>query len=183
MKRPLLILLCLLLSLLAGALWALRRGEEISPRETAPLPAYPSLPRESSPLGDGPGGPRDGGLSEGPDEGPSPSLPDFSGLARGSGRPDPLLPPEGRAELSAEEEPLFSIDLPPLLREMASQLEELKEGIEDQTLESVTKGLNALPGLTASPDRARWSLRGDDVKLEVSIPAEDIRIDLDELIP
>lgn len=171
--KILLFALCLALSLLAGVLWALRgdREEPGLALPDRPLPGYPPL-SEEGPF------PKEKTAEEGP------SSVALSGMARGSGRAEPLLPPPRRGDpLGAERGNSVSLDIPPLLVELASQLDDLRKGLEGQTLEVVARGLNALPGITASPDRARWTLRGEDVKLEVSIPAEDIRIDLGQLIP
>ena len=171
--KILLFALCLALSLLAGVLWALLgdRDGVVPPPPEGPLPGYPPLSEE-------------GPFPKGNVFGGEPWSVDLSGLTRGAGRADPLRPSfHGGDPLGAERENTISLDIPPLLVEMASQLDDLRKGLEGQTLEVVARGLNALPGITASPDRARWTLRGDDVKLEVSIPAEDIRIDLGRLIP
>ncbi|MDD4365717.1 MAG: hypothetical protein PHF19_08220 [Synergistales bacterium] len=111
-------------------------------------------------------------------------MPDLSGLAVGSGKVDPLLPEMGSdaRSLLRTEKPVV-IDLPPCVHDVAAQLEGLKKEIDTQTLKAAESGLNALPGVSASPDRAGWSLGGQEVKLEISIPAEDVKIDLGELFP
>lgn len=171
------LLVLLVLSLLAGSLWALR-DREVNPAvplpAEKPLPGYPPLPEETS----------RGSLPErgGPPKTEEGLMPDLSGLARGSGNPDPLLPEAPGPSSSASEEE-WQITIPPYLRDIADQLEELKQDLEEGTLKAAKSGLEVIPGVTASPDRARWSLSGGQTRVEISIPAEDLKIDLGEILP
>lgn len=171
-------LVLLVLSLLAGSLWALRdRGE----RPTVPLPAEKPLPGYPPLSEEGPGG-KPKGREVLPVTEEKGRLPDLSGLARGLGKPDPLLPPPGSPASSAPEEE-WQITIPPYLRDVADQLDELKRDLEEGTLKAAKGGLEVIPGVTASPDRARWSLSGGEARVEISIPAEDLKIDLGGLLP
>ncbi len=169
----------LMLSLFAGSLWAVhRRGGQSfhsSPAMIDPLPVC-LPPSEKQSHQEIPA------AKEKPEE--TLLLPDLSGLAVGSGKVDPLLPEMGSdaRSLLRTEKPVV-IDLPPCVHDVAAQLEGLKKEIDTQTLKAAESGLNALPGVSASPDRAGWSLGGQEVKLEISIPAEDVKIDLGELFP
>lgn len=71
---------------------------------------------------------------------------------------------------------LSDLHLPPKIREVAGQVEDMMDAFDDATLNTVRDGLNSIPGVSADPSEAKIRVSGDRVTLKVTIPEEDLRI-------
>lgn len=74
---------------------------------------------------------------------------------------------------------LSDLHLPPKVREVAEQVEDMMDAFDDATLNTVKDGLNSIPGVSADPSEAKIRVSGDRVTLKVTIPEEDLRIGRD----
>jgi hypothetical protein len=85
----------------------------------------------------------------------------------------------GEGSSSKEEDVLSDLHLPPKVREVAEQVEDMMDAFDDATLNTVKEGLNSIPGVSADPSEAKIRVSGDRVTLKVTIPEEDLRIGRD----
>ena len=100
-----------------------------------------------------------------------------------------ILPP-AREGVSAEEKLASSIndtavrdstsfdssDIPPRIKDMAEQLIDLKNELDDSTLQTVNSALGHLPIVDVKADNAELRPSGDGIRLKVNIPVENIRM-------
>ena len=172
--RPLFVLL--ILALACGVLLAL--SLRMSPQRKSP----PVLPQEPEPSAlTAPENPHGGSGSIS-----RPQLPDMTGLAVGTGHVGVDLPSheDGVARMSQElETPAgdsrAEVSWPRTsgkVRELEEQLRDIRDDVNDATLEAVSRTLNALPFVSAEPEEAEWHVSGGRIELEIRIPAEDIKI-------
>lgn len=104
-----------------------------------------------------------------------------------------ILPPD-REGVSAEKKLASSINdtsgmdstsfdsshIPPRIKNMAEQLIDLKNELDDSTLQSVNSTLGHIPIVEVKADSAVLRPSGDGIRLTVNIPAENIRMKEDE---
>lgn len=172
------LLVLLILALVCGG------GFALFMRLSAERRSLPALSEEAKPPSlTVPARPPEG--SETGNAGHSP-LPDMSGLAVGSGRAGVDLPvdDDGTARMKQEladpsGDSVDGVSWPRTsgkVRELEEQLREIRDDVNEVTLEAVSKTLNALPFVSADPEEAEWHLSGGRIELEIRIPAEDIKI-------
>lgn len=115
---------------------------------------------------------------------PHEALPDLHGLSVGTGDvlvevPRTGVDSERLAEefsVSNEEQSLVWPKTSGKLKDIEEQVKDIKAQIEEVTLDTVSRTLNALPFVSAEPEEAEWHISGGEVRLEITIPAEDIKI-------
>lgn len=116
----------------------------------------------------------------------SPALPDLQGMSVGTGKvlaevPQPRvdlqrLGEDFSAPPAEREDDLVWPKTSGKLKKIEDQVKEIRDEIDEVTLDTVSRALNSLPFVSAEPEDAEWHISGGEIGLEITIPVEDLKI-------
>lgn len=126
------------------------------------------------------------GRSLAEDEPDDPELPDLRGMSVGTGEAQPetlrsavnlrKIGEDLSAPSSDKDKGFAWPKTSGKVKKIEDQIREIRDDIDEVTLDTVTRALNALPFVSAEPEDAQWHFSGGEIELEITIPVEDIKI-------